>query len=103
MSGAIDTVNAFLGANPSGPASAAFSAQASLGKTVEPSVAEPLRNPQVIQDPAAGFITQYVNASSGQVIAQTPSAVVVAYLRQGLSADGMEEKGPGEIPVAKSA
>jgi hypothetical protein len=36
----------------------------------------------------AGFITEYVNTASGQIVTQVPSAIAVAYLRQGLTADG---------------
>ncbi|MGB9154711.1 MAG: hypothetical protein WCD70_16685 [Alphaproteobacteria bacterium] len=44
--------------------------------------------PRVIQDPSAGFITQYLSANGSQVVSQTPSAITVAYLRQGLTAEG---------------
>jgi hypothetical protein len=45
-------------------------------------------NPRVIEDPTAGFITQYLSANGGQIVSQTPSATTVAYLRQGLAPDG---------------
>ncbi|MFA5041715.1 MAG: hypothetical protein WC464_08800 [Bdellovibrionales bacterium] len=51
-----------------------------------------VRNPQIIQDPMAGYITQYVNVASGQVLSQAPSARAVAYLRQGLTASGMPKQ-----------
>jgi hypothetical protein len=37
----------------------------------------------------AGFITQYLDKNGGNIVSQTPSAATVAYLRQGLTADGM--------------
>jgi hypothetical protein len=43
----------------------------------------------VIEDPTVGFITQYLSANGSQVVSQTPSAITVAYLRQGLTAQGM--------------
>ncbi len=59
----------------------------------------PVRNPRIVQDPAVGFITQYTNAAGDQVLAQAPSAIAVAYLRQGLSASGMPKDRP-EVPVS---
>lgn len=52
------------------------------------SAALPVHNPVVIQDPVVGFITEYLSANGSQVVSQTPSAITVAYLRTGLTADG---------------
>lgn len=46
-----------------------------------------VHSPRIIGDPTAGFITQYLS-SNGEVMSQVPSAVAVAYLRNGLTADG---------------
>jgi hypothetical protein len=45
-------------------------------------------SPRIIDDPTAGVITQYLN-SSGKVALQFPSTTVVAYLRAGLTAEGL--------------
>ena len=47
--------------------------------------ATPIRNPRVIQDPTAGFITEYLTPDGGQVLSQTPSAVAIAYMRLGIA------------------
>jgi hypothetical protein len=44
---------------------------------------------RLLLDPTAGFITEYLSANGSQVISQTPSAITVAYLRNGLTADGL--------------
>jgi hypothetical protein len=51
----------------------------------------------------AGVITEYMNISSGQVVSQAPSVIAVAYLRQGLSADGMSKKNPAPEYITKTA
>lgn len=47
-------------------------------------------SPQLRYDPSAGLITVYLN-SSGQVQLQIPSATVVAYLRAGLTSQGLPQ------------
>jgi hypothetical protein len=69
--------------------------------TSAPAAAVPIQNPRIIQDPMAGVITEYMNIASGQVISQAPSVIAVAYLRQGMSADGMSKQNPA--PVVKTA
>jgi hypothetical protein len=51
-----------------------------------------LQNPRVVLDPSAGFVTQYLSANGSQVISQTPSAITVAYLRLGLTSDGLPKQ-----------
>ncbi len=85
MAGVIDTVGSASG-SPCGVSSSSAVAQSERSFPV--ATAQPIRNPQIIHDPTVGFITRYVNMSSGQIVNQSPSAVVVAYLRQGLSPDG---------------
>lgn len=46
------------------------------------------RTVNIVQDPSAGFITEFLSAHSGEIISQVPSAKTVAYLRQGLSPEG---------------
>jgi len=53
------------------------------------SAASNVHSPRLIDDPSAGFITEYLSANGSQVIYQTPSAVTVAYLKLGLTADGL--------------
>jgi hypothetical protein len=86
MAGVVNTVTLSLGASSGFGASPSA---ASNAPAVTVASAAAVRNPQIIQDPVAGFITQYVNMNSGQIISQAPSAIAVAYLRQGLSASGM--------------
>jgi hypothetical protein len=64
-----------------------------------------LQNPRVTLDPEAGFITQYLSADGSQVISQTPGAITVAYLRLGLTADGLSKAAaaPTSDHVGKTA
>jgi hypothetical protein len=75
---------------PVAPAPAATTA-ASATSAPTP-VAGLLQNPKVVLDPTAGFITEYLSANGSEVIAQTPSAITVAYLRLGLTADGLSKQ-----------
>ena len=97
MSGAMEIVGSSAGRvqNPAVPTSAPSSIAASSA----PVTANPIRNINVIQDPSAGFITEYLSTHGGQVILQVPSAITVAYLRQGLSADGMLQRTPSSGSV----
>jgi hypothetical protein len=52
-----------------------------------------VHSPRIIGDPTAGFITQYLS-SNGEVMSQVPSAVAVAYMRNGLTADGAPKGAP---------
>jgi len=88
MAGVIDTVGSVTGAHLNVGAS---SPTATTQTAAPASVAANVRNPQIVQDPAVGFITQYLNTTTGQVVAQAPSALAVAYMRQGLSADGLSK------------
>jgi hypothetical protein len=54
-------------------------------------------------DPAAGFITEYLSANGSQVVSQSPSAITVAYLRDGLTADGLTRPPSYGGPVATVA
>jgi hypothetical protein len=58
------------------------------------------QNPHVVLDPSAGFITQYLSANGSQVVSQTPSAITVAYLRLGLTADGLSKTTPSVAATA---
>jgi archaellum component FlaG (FlaF/FlaG flagellin family) len=61
-----------------------------------------INNPRIVQDPSAGLITEYLSANGSQIVSQTPNAVTVAYLRQGLTADGLT-KPPAYQPVTETA
>ena len=65
-----------------------FSSNLSSVSPVSSSNADASFTPRIIQDPSAGFITQYLSANGSEVISQSPSAITVAYLRQGLTAEG---------------
>ncbi len=47
-------------------------------------------SPRITVDPSAGVIIQYLG-SNGQVQNQIPSETVVAYLKAGLTADGLQK------------
>ena len=64
----------------------ASSSSDASGPTANASVL--VQNPRIVFDPSAGFITEYLSSNGGQVVSQTPSAITVAYLRQGLAPDG---------------
>lgn len=51
----------------------------------------PAISPRIVIDPTAGVITQYLN-SNGDVQSQLPSITAVAYLRAGLTPDGLSNK-----------
>lgn len=101
MTGAINTVNSSLGAASS--FSVSSSALSSGASSSAGTAAVMFRNPQIIQDPSAGYITEYVNTTSGQIMAQTPSVIAVAYMRQGLSAESMSKPHHASKPVVTTA
>jgi len=47
-------------------------------------------SPRIVVDPSAGAIIQYLS-NNGQVQLQIPSTTVVAYLRAGLTPDGLSK------------
>jgi len=87
MANSIGSINSSAGIVPSplAPAPAAPSSSAAFTHATLPASFE---NPRVIQDPTAGYIVEYLSSVNGQIISQSPSAVTVAYLRDGLQADG---------------
>jgi hypothetical protein len=78
------------GSSPSFASAVASVSPAS--SSVASMVANVSHGPHVIQDPAAGFITQYLSANGSQVVSQTPSVITVAYLRLGLTAEGVAKE-----------
>ncbi len=74
------------------PALSAAAASSFASASSNANAAAALQNPRVVLDPSAGFITQYLSANGSQVISQTPSAITVAYLRLGLTADGLSKQ-----------
>lgn len=99
MVGSIDTIGASVGgAVPQGgiaPVSSGASPSfASTVSSVSLASAASLvsHSPRVVQDPSAGFITQYLSANGSQVVSQTPSVITVAYLRLGLTAEGLSKQ-----------
>ncbi len=97
MSGTVSAVNLSLSVSSSMGIGASAAASVNPVSTVT-QISE-VRNPQIVQDPLAGVITQYVNMESGNVTLQFPSAKVVAYLRQGLSATGLPLQSGAKEPV----
>jgi len=87
MSGSVGIVNSVTGSVVQAPVSPVISSSAAASSV--PTVF--FHNPRLIQDPAAGLITEYLSANGSQVVSQTPSAITVAYLRNGLTADGAQK------------
>jgi hypothetical protein len=56
-------------------------------------------SPRIVVDPNAGVITQFLGAN-GDVKAQIPSVTAVAYLRAGLTAEGLNKEGEGFVSLA---
>ena len=98
MVGSIDTISASVGVFvPQGSvASVSSGSSPNFASTVasvsSSSAAALISHSRVIQDPSAGFITQYLSANGSQVVSQTPSVITVAYLRLGLTADGVAKE-----------
>jgi len=101
--GIIASTQGTLGAStaPAAPVPAASIAPTSAAASATPAPAAGLlQNPKVLLDPSAGFITEYLSANGSQVISQTPSAITVAYLRLGLTADGLSKQEPTHTATA---
>ena len=80
---------AIIGLTPSAQTPApSVGAQGSVAPSSVP-VAEAIQSQRLVVDPTVGFITQYVSSRSGDVLSQYPSETVVAYLRNGLTAEGL--------------
>lgn len=102
MSNGIDTIAGAGGVvTPAVTASVAATTNASVAPAPAPAAASAtataeaviVHSPRIIGDPTAGFITQYLS-TNGEIMSQIPSAVTVAYLRIGLTADGMPKGAP---------
>jgi len=100
MAGVIDTVSSATGPHLNAGTSVQGVATPTATTT---NVAAPVRNPQIVQDPTVGFITQYMNTTTGQVVAQAPSTMAVAYMRQGLSSDGLSKANTTKGSVTATA
>jgi hypothetical protein len=100
MTSGIDSISIATGGSSPSPVAASLNAQKNVAaSTITAANAGSLHNPRVIQDPRAGFITEYLNGNGTLVVSQTPSAVTVAYLQQGLTSDGL----PKQLPVKTTA
>ena len=91
MGGSVNSVDTvFSAATPTvAPKLSAVSTPPSSSSTpLVASTSVLVQNPRVVFDPSAGFITEYLSSNGGQVVSQTPSAITVAYMRQGLDPDG---------------
>ena len=69
--------------------------------TIPSSPSSEQQSPRILLDPSAGFITQYLSANGSQVVSQTPTAITVAYMRLGLTPDGLSK--PPTETVATTA
>lgn len=87
MSSALEIIGSSSIGRTSAPAQAAPQKGAPSAPTAPVS-----RTVNIVQDPAVGFITEYLSVHSGEIITQIPSAKTVAYLRQGLSPQGLPSK-----------
>ncbi len=88
MSSALEIIgSSSIGRTPSSPAPTAPQKGAPSAPAASVS-----RTVNIVQDPSVGFITEYLSAHSGEIIRQIPSAKTVAYLRQGLSPEGLPSK-----------
>ena len=96
MTNGIGIVGSAQGATA--PAGAVVSANlAAIDNKPLAASASPGISPRIVVDPLAGPITQFLN-STGQVQSQIPSSAVVAYLRAGLTSQGLSK--PNETPHA---
>ena len=73
-------------------------ASASAPAAVAAASAQPIDNdtsisPRIVIDPLAGEIIEFLS-TTGQVQSQIPSSTVVAYLRAGLTPDGLSKPQP---------
>ncbi len=82
-----NTVNASAAAH----ATSASSSNASYTTKSLVQPPDPGVSPRLVSDPSAGVIIQYLN-SDGTVQSQIPSTAVVAYLRAGLTAQGLSRQ-----------
>ena len=97
MTNGVGIIGQTQGANASSAAGARTASDPAVSQkfsvdTTATSVAAPalVQNPRILLDPSAGLITEYLGAN-GNVVSQTPSAVTVAYLRLGLTPDGLSK------------
>jgi len=73
---------------------AAASSASSAPSTQSGLAAQPL-SPRMTADPVAGVVIAEYLSSDGEITVQFPSTTVVAYLRSGLSANGMPVEDQG--------
>jgi hypothetical protein len=84
---------------PTAQASVAPSASASAAAAIAKQSQTVSISPRIIDNASAGvIITEYLD-SSGKVVSQNPSSTVVAYLRAGLTAQGLSKHTP---PISSS-
>ncbi|MDE1900781.1 MAG: hypothetical protein KGI37_03935 [Alphaproteobacteria bacterium] len=89
MDSSVSSVSGYGGVafapSSSGDSSASLSAAAPSNTTT---TSAPFQNPRIVNDPSVGVITEYLSVDGNLIVSQTPSAAAVAYLRQGLTAQG---------------
>jgi hypothetical protein len=106
MPDAVNTVASVASGNAARAAAPAPSAPKASAPATASSLAtqqvQPL-SPNIKIDPMSGvMITEYLN-SSGAVQSQIPSAVAVAYMRIGLTAEGLPKTNPNAAATQEQA
>jgi hypothetical protein len=84
-------INAISPVATSSQTATAAHATAPAAHSIVAQAATIVKNPRVLIDPSAGLVTEYLNNAGSQVVSQIPSAASVAYLRIGLTAEGLEK------------
>jgi len=94
MTSSVGTISTVTGVAPVQQPAATPAVPTAIASTVTaPPLTSPTPQPnqRIIFDPQAGLINEYLN-SKGSIESQVPSAVVVAYLRAGLTAAGLPQQ-----------
>ena len=112
MTASVGIISSTQGVTPTAPVASALASASASNSPTDPgfnlatasaATAGALQNPKVILDPSAGFITEYLSANGSEVVSQSPSAITVAYLRLGLTADGLTKQAIEHSHVAATA
>ena len=98
-----ETVGASVGAGGVTVHSASATERAPAESAATPTgVTRVALSPRIKSDPAAGIMIAEYLSSTGEKQLQTPSATVVAYLRSGLTAEGLPQH-DDVVPVRTEA
>lgn len=89
------TATAVAGAGVSSSLSSGLTTPAASTSSGQTTATAATHNPRLLDDPSVGLITQFFSSNGGELITQSPSAAVVAYLRSGLTRDGASKAEAG--------